>query len=151
MIFLEYKYKINYYMNKTVYIDGIFDLFHRGHLECIKKCKLYGNKIVVGIISDIDSIAYKREPVINELDRCEIIKNLKDVDSIIFPAPLIVTEEFIEHNNIDMIVHAFSNEKDFEKQKEFFKIPIQLNKFTKINYYDKTSTTDIIKKIKINY
>tara|TARA_B100001094_G_C18111697_1_gene761562 strand:+ start:125 stop:541 length:417 start_codon:yes stop_codon:yes gene_type:complete len=138
-------------MLKTVYIDGIFDLFHRGHLECIKKCKLYGNKIVVGIISDIDATEYKRQPIINEVDRCEIIKNLKDVDSIIFPAPLIVNEKFIEENNIDMIVHAFSSDQDFEKQKDFFKIPIQLNKFTKIDYYDKISTTDIINKIKINY
>ena len=22
-----------------VYIDGVFDLFHRGHLESLKKCK----------------------------------------------------------------------------------------------------------------
>ena len=37
--------------------------------------------------------------IINEEDRTEIIKNLKDVKDIIFPAPLIITEDFLNKNN----------------------------------------------------
>ena len=81
----------------------------------------------------------------------EIIKNLKDVDEVVFPCPLIITEKFIADNNIDIIIHGFSNENDLEKQKEFFEIPIKLNKFKTIKYYDKISTTDIINNIKLNY
>ena len=54
----------------------------------------------------------------------------------------------MEENRINFVVHAFNNEKDFEKQKEFFEIPISLKKFLRIDYYDKISTTPIIKKIK---
>ena len=134
-----------------VYMDGVFDLFHRGHIEAIKKCKNFGDEIVIGVVSDKDAESYKRLPLINENDRIEIIKNLKIVDEVIPNAPLNLTKEFINNNNLDIIVHSFSNEKDFEKQKEFFKIPIEMGIFKKINYYSKVSTTDIIKKIVNEY
>ena len=134
-----------------VYLDGIFDLFHRGHLEAVKKCLNFGDEIIIGVISDKDAEDYKRLPIINEIDRCEIIKNIKCVSDIIFPAPLILTKEFIEKNNIDVVVHGFSNEKDYEKQKEFFKVPIEMGIFKVFKYYSPVSTTDIIQKIKDNY
>ncbi len=130
-----------------VYMDGVFDLFHRGHLESINKCLKYGDEIIIGIISDKDAESYKRKPIINQDDRSEIIKNLKNVSDIIFPAPLILTKDFIINNKIDIIVHSFSNNKDFEIQKDFFKVPIDMGIFKKIDYYDKISTTNIIKKI----
>lgn len=132
-------------------MDGVFDLFHRGHLEAIKKCKEFGDSIIIGVVSDKDCESYKRTPIICEDDRVEIIKNLKDVDEVIFPCPLIIDKKFIDDNKIDIIVHGFSDEGDLDKQKEFFKIPIQLNKFKTIKYYDKISTTDIINNIKLNY
>ena len=134
-----------------VYMDGVFDLFHRGHLESIKKCLFYGDEIIIGIVSDKDSESYKRLPVISENDRIEIIKNQKLVTDIIFPCPLTMTKKFIIDNRIDIIVHGFSNEADFEKQKDFFNIPIEMGIFRQIEYYSKTSTTDIIKKIKTEY
>ena len=134
-----------------VYMDGVFDLFHRGHLEAIKKCKEFGDFIIIGVISDKDCESYKRRPIVNEVDRVEIIKNLKDVDEVIFPSPLIIDKKFIDDHQIDVIVHGFSNESDLENQKEFFKIPIELNKFQIIKYYEKTSTSEIINKIKLNY
>lgn len=142
-------------MRKRVYIDGIFDLFHRGHLESFYKTKncLEGEdvSVIVGVVSDSDAEGYKRLPIIREDDRVAIIKGLEVVDEVIFPAPLIVTEDFINKNNIDLIVHGFLDQKDFEKQKEFFKVPIELNKFKTIQYYSEISTSDIIKNIKENY
>lgn len=140
-------------MNR-VYIDGVFDLFHKGHLESLFKAKNVYNDIsntvlVVGIVSDIDCKSYKREPVINENDRIDIIKNIKIVDEIIFPCPLIVTPDFLKDNKIDLVVHGFSNNEDREKQKEFFE-KIKDN-FKEIEYYNLISTSDIIKKIKEKY
>ena len=80
-------------MKKRVYIDGIFDLFHRGHLESFYKTKnIFGDKesntveVIVGVISDKDAEKYKRLPIINEVDRCEIVKNIRIVDEVIFPS-----------------------------------------------------------------
>ena len=47
-------------------------------------------------------------------------------------------------NNIDLVVHGFSNNEDWDKQKDFFEYLINENKFEKIDYYNKTSTTDIL-------
>jgi len=140
---------------KRVYIDGVFDLFHRGHLESLIKAKNVFNDnentiLIVGVVSDEACKSYKREPIINEEDRVEIVRNIKLVDEIIFPCPLNVSMDFIKENKIDLVVHGFSNDADREKQKDFFKEINENGYFKEIEYYSKISTTDLIKKIVIN-
>ena len=137
---------------KIIYTDGIFDLFHRGHLEYIKHCKetFVDVFLIVGIVNDKDATGYKRPPIYCENDRYEIVSNIKYVDKIVKDAPLIIDENFMNEHQIDYVIHSFSNEADAEKQKEFFKVPIMLNKFMTIQYYSSISTTDIIKKIREN-
>lgn len=134
-----------------VYIDGVFDLFHRGHLESLKKAKNFVKNcyLIVGVVSDEDAENYKRKPIISFDDRCEIIKSINIVDDVICGCPLVVTMDFINKHNINYVVHGFSNNSDWEKQKLFFE-PIK-NYFSTIEYYDKISTTDIISNIKKNY
>ena len=136
---------------KIIYTDGIFDLFHRGHLEYIKRCKQIFEDVflIVGVVNDTDAASYKRAPIYCENDRYAIVENIKYVDKIIKDAPLIIDENFMNEYKIDYVIHSFSNEADAEKQQEFFKVPIMLNKFIKINYYSSISTTDIIRKIKV--
>ena len=133
-----------------IYTDGIYDLFHRGHIESLKICKnLYPNaELVVGIVNDKDATAYKRSPIYCEEDRYAIIENLKCVDEIIRDCPLVITREFMKLNHIDLVVHGFSNPQDSNKQDDFFKIPKEMGKFEEVPYYDKISTTDILRKIR---
>jgi len=135
---------------KIIYTDGIYDLFHRGHVESLNKYKnLFPNVyLIVGIINDSDSTNYKRQPIYNYDDRCAIISNIKSVDEIVVDAPLVITEDFINKYKIDYIVHGFSNQNDKFKQSDFYDIPINLNKFIEIPYYNGISTTDILNKIK---
>ena len=140
---------------KKVYVDGVFDLFHRGHLESLRKAKNALNDpentfLVVGVVSDEDCKSYKRTPMINEEDRVEIVKNIKFVDEVIFPCPLIVGMDFIKMNNIDIVVHGFSNDADKEAQKDFFKEIDENGYFKEIEYYKKISTTALIKKMENN-
>ena len=138
-------------MNRRIYTDGVFDLFHRGHIECFKyiKNKYPLSQLVVGLISDIDAQSYKRLPIINEEDRLEVIKSVKYIDEVIFPSPLVLTPRFLEENSIDLVMHGFSNEEDAKKQNVFFKNV--LNNFQVMPYYTKSSTTKIINNIKNNY
>jgi len=141
---------------KVVYVDGVFDLFHRGHLESIIKAKNALNDpnntyLIVGVVSDEGCASYKRNPIVNEYDRVEIVKHIVGVDQVIFPCPLFLSIDFVKSYNIDLVVHGFANDADREKQKEFF-TEIQNNGyFQEIEYYSKTSTTDLINKIKLNY
>jgi len=138
---------------KVIYTDGIYDLFHRGHVESfIQIKKMFPDcYLIVGIINDNDAENYKRKPIYNEEDRYCLVENIKWVDEIVKSAPLIMTEEYLNKYKIDIVVHGFSNPNDSLKQNEFFKIPIKLNKFLEIPYYSKISTTDIISKIHNKY
>ena len=131
-----------------IYIDGIFDLFHVGHLKSFKYIKNHYTDcfLLAGVISDSAATDYKRKPIINEQQRCEIIKSIKYVDAIIFPAPLIMNNEFLLNYKIDKVVHGFSCEEDKKKQESFFKEII--NNFEEIPYNSEISTTDIIDEIK---
>ena len=141
---------------KIVYIDGVFDLFHRGHLESLIKAKNCLNEpentyLIVGIVGDEEATGYKRKPIISEEDRREIISSIKHVDKIICPCPLVVSMEFIKENNIDIVVHGFVSEQDRNKQKDFYDIIYKQGYFKEIEYYSKISTSDIIRNIKQNY
>ena len=137
----------------TVYIDGIFDMFHRGHLECLLKSKnIRPNQevyLIAGLIDDETAIDYKRQPICNQDDRYAILSNIRCVDQVIFPAPLNISKAFVKRNKIDIIVHGFSDSKDKEKQDEFTK-EVE-NIFETIPYYSYSSTTGLINKIKENY
>lgn len=136
---------------RRIYIDGIFDLFHRGHVECLRKAKEFLNgpvELIVGVISDADATSYKRPPIYNEEDRYVIIRSICYVDEVIMGAPLIMTKEFVDRHRIDCIVHGFSDPKDFDKQKEFFKEVSDI--FYQIPYYKHLSTTEILNKIRQN-
>ena len=141
--------RIVQYKPKRVYIDGIFDLFHRGHLECLRKAKEFFNgpvELIVGVISDKDATSYKRPPIINEEDRYMLIRSICYVDEVILGSPLTITKDFVQRHRIDCIVHGFSDIKDFDKQKEFFKEVGDI--FYQIPYYKHINTTLILNKIK---
>ena len=136
---------------KRVYIDGIFDLFHRGHIESLRKAKEFFAgpvELIVGVISDNDATSYKRKPIYNEEDRYMLVNSVKYVSEVILGAPLKVTKEFVKKHKIDYIVHGFANLSDLAKQKEFYVDVDDI--FYLIPYYTHISTTDIINKIKSN-
>ena len=134
--------------NRTIYMDGVFDLFHYGHLQAIRHCAKLGAAVIIGITGDDDAANYKRPPIIHQTERIAIVAALKEVDAVVCPCPLIVTEEFMDGAGIDLVVHGFANEEDAQRQRTFFEVPIQMNKFRRIPYYDGQSTTDILKKIR---
>lgn len=134
---------------KTIYLDGVFDLFHIGHLKSIEQCAALGDRVIIGITGDHDAMGYKRRPIINEADRTAIVQSLKMVDHVVCPCPLLVTKEFMQKWDIDLVVHGFADKRDRDKQiDEFFSVAVEEGKFQEINYYGKMSTTDIISRIK---
>ena len=72
-------------MSKIIgYTAGVFDLFHIGHLNLIKKAKENCDFLIVGVNSDELVKEYKNKtPIIPEEERLEIIKSLKSVDKAV--------------------------------------------------------------------
>ena len=130
-----------------IYCDGIFDLFHKGHLQHFQKIHTFFSEeiqLVVGVISDEMTIKYKRKPVFNEIQRCKIINSLELVNEAFITDLMIINEDFISKYNIDYVIHAFNNEEDKKKQYIFFEHLIKKNKFIEIGYNQGISTTNII-------
>jgi phosphoenolpyruvate phosphomutase len=68
---------------KTVYATMVGDLFHRGHLEFIKKAKKLGNFLIIGLHPDDVVKRYKREPIVPFEDRKRIIESVREVDKVV--------------------------------------------------------------------
>jgi len=119
---------------------------HREHFRYLKR--LHKDSIlIVGIVGDIDASGYKRKPIFTEDLRYNLIKNIGYVDKVIMPCPINTTKEFITKNGITHIYHAFADKNDIEKQKQYFKIPIEMGIFQQIPYNAGISTTQIIDSI----
>jgi len=66
------------------YTTGVFDLFHIGHLNILKKSKLLCDKLIVGITTDELMYSYKKKKaVIPYEERCAIVSEIKAVDLVV--------------------------------------------------------------------
>ncbi len=65
------------------YTQGVFDMFHIGHLRLINKAAAQCEILIVGVNADRLVEEYKKKtPVISEQDRAEIVRNLKAVSRV---------------------------------------------------------------------
>ena len=71
---------------KRVFVNGTFDLLHRGHIELLNYAKSFGDYVCVGIDTD-DRVREKKgsgRPIHNQEERKFFLENLKAVDEVRF-------------------------------------------------------------------
>ena len=70
-------------MSKVGYTTGVFDMFHVGHLNIIKKAKSNCDYLIVGVSTDELVKKYKKKMSIIPFEhRMEIISSIKYVDEV---------------------------------------------------------------------
>lgn len=73
----EKKYKVGY-------TTGVYDMFHIGHLNIIKRAKEQCEYLIVGVTTDDLCEKNKRKrPIICEDDRVAIVEAIKYVDKVV--------------------------------------------------------------------
>ena len=90
---------------KTVFVNGTFDIIHRGHLELLNYAKSRGY-VIVGIDTD-ECVREKKgygRPVHNQEERKFLLENLKSVDEVIFFSSEPEFEELIKTLKPDIII-----------------------------------------------
>jgi glycerol-3-phosphate cytidylyltransferase len=74
---------------KIGYTQGVFDMFHVGHLNLLNNAKKYCDYLIVGVNSDCLVQEYKHKtPIISEEERRAIVNNIKAVDEAIISKTL---------------------------------------------------------------
>jgi rfaE bifunctional protein nucleotidyltransferase chain/domain len=84
----------------NVFVNGTFDILHRGHLELLNYAKSLGDFLLVGIDSD-DRVKEKKgptRPIYNQEERKFFLENLKSVDSV---------DIFSSDNELESIIKSF--------------------------------------------
>lgn len=135
-----------------VYADGVFDLFHLGHMRQLEQAKkaLPNVTLICGVPSDEETHRRKGLTVLSDKQRCETLEHCKWVDEVIPNAPWSVTPEFLEKHKIDYVAHddlpyASGTDDDIYR-------PIkEAGKFLTTQRTDGISTSDIITKIIRDY
>nr|QBK89212.1 MAG: cytidylyltransferase [Mimivirus LCMiAC02] len=126
---------------KIIITFGTFDLFHIGHLNILKRCKKYGNKLIVGVSTDKLNFEKKNKlPISDQKARKEIIESLKIVDEVFFEESLEKKKEYISKYKADILIMGDDHKGKFDFCKDICEV-IYLPRTPSI------STTSIIEKI----
>ena len=110
------KYKIGY-------TTGVFDLFHIGHLNILRRAKEQCDYLIVGISTDDLVEKYKqKKPVVPFEERVEIVKAIRYVDEVV---PQTTMDKFSawEKLHFDALFHGddWKNSDMYNKYIEEFK------------------------------
>ena len=90
---------------KRVFVNGTFDILHRGHLELLNYAKSFGY-VIVGIDTD-ECIKEKKgpsRPIHNQEERKFLLENLRSVDDVVFFSSEPEFEELIKTMQPDIII-----------------------------------------------
>lgn len=131
------------------YTTGVFDLFHVGHLNILKKSKELCNHLVVGVTTD-ELVSYKNtEAFVSFEERIQIVESIRYVDEVCAQENMNKMEAW---KNIKFdVVFVGSDWKNTEKwnkiEKNFNHIGVDVIYF---DYTITTSSTKIRQKINMS-
>lgn len=148
--FLVIRDKLRKSGKKIVFTNGCFDILHAGHVDYLNKAKECGDVLVVGLNSNtsVQLIKGTKRPIVDEVERAFILKNLKSVDYVILfdePTPLRLIEKIIP----DVLVKG----SDWSLDNIVGKDVVEKNggKVVTIDFITPQSTTNIVKKVLDSY
>lgn len=134
---------------KVVFTNGCFDLLHIGHIRYLQNAKKQGDILVVALNSDdsVKKLKGPQRPVQSENDRAEILAALACVDhTFIFTED--TPERVIKELKPDVLVKGGDWEISKIVGSEF--VQSYGGKVLSLNFVDGKSTTNIIKKAKVD-
>lgn len=135
---------------KVGYTTGVFDLFHIGHLNILRKAKEQCEYLIVGISTDELVEDYKHKtPVIPFAERMEIVKAIKYVDKVV---PQISMDKMLawDEHHFDAMFHGddWKNSTIYNiYEKQFADVGVSL---VFLPHTEGTSSTEIARKLQEN-
>ena len=88
------------------YTTGVFDMFHIGHLNILRRAKEKCDYLIVGVSTDECVESYKHKtPVIPYDQRAAIVEAIKYVDEVV-PQNSMDKLEFLKQRHFDVMFHG---------------------------------------------
>ena len=125
---------------KTVFVNGCFDVLHRGHIELLKYAKAQGTELVVGIDSDsrVRQLKGEPRPIQTQDDRKFLLEALECVDRVLIFDSAEELEILVKNLQPNTMIVG----EEYKGKKVIGHLPeISLQFFPKIDGY---STTKIV-------
>ncbi|KAK1045729.1 choline-phosphate cytidylyltransferase [Friedmanniomyces endolithicus] len=90
-----------------VYADGVFDMFHLGHMRVLQQAKTAfpDTYLIVGVTGEAETHKRKGLTVMSAKERAESLRHCRWVDEVIEDCPWIINMAFLEKNHIDYVAH----------------------------------------------
>lgn len=131
---------------KVVFTNGCFDVLHAGHVDYLAKAKECGDVLILGLNSDssVKEIKGDKRPIVPQIERAFILKNLKSVDYVVLfnePTP----KELIEKLIPDVLVKGADWDINSIVGREI--VEINGGSVKTIEFITQQSTTNIIQKV----
>lgn len=96
-------------MNKKYnigYTIGVFDMFHIGHLNILRRAKEQCEYLIVGVSTDECVASYKHHlPIIPYEQRAAIVAAIRYVDEVV-PQTTMDKTAFLKHRHFDVMFHG---------------------------------------------
>lgn len=132
---------------KVGYTTGVFDMFHIGHLNILKRAKEQCEFLIVGVSTDELVNKYKnKNPIIPFEDRIKIVESIKYVDKVVSQTDRNKINAYHEYNFNVMFLGD-----DWKGNEFFIKVESELNKYdcdvVFLSHTDGISSTILAQKI----
>jgi glycerol-3-phosphate cytidylyltransferase len=138
-------------MGLRLYTGGTFDLFHAGHVKFLKRCSEIADEVIVSLNTDEFISAYKgKPPIINYMDRKDVLLSCKYVDRVIPNMGGADSKQAIEYAQPNIVaIGSDWARRDYYQQMQFSQDWLDANNISLIYipYTSGISSTEIKKRL----
>lgn len=131
------------------YTTGVFDMFHIGHLNILRRAKEKCDYLIVGVSTDEVVESYKHhKPVIPYEQRAAIVEAIKYVDEVV-PQTTMDKTEFLKQRHFDVMFHGdeWKGTELYNKyEEEFAKLGARIEYLSHTEGISSTMLREIINK-----
>ena len=132
------------------YTTGVYDMFHVGHLNILKRARENCDYLIVGVSTDETVMSYKnKNPVIPYEERVEIVKAIRYVDEVV---PQVSMDKFEAWKilHYDILFHGddWKGTDLYNKyEKQFYEVGVKIMYLPHTNGISSTKLTQLIKSL----
>ena len=126
-----------------IWVNGCFDILHRGHVDMFKYARSLGNRLIVGIDSDrrVKEAKGADRPINNEQDRKKMLEAIRYINEVI----IFDNDEELKKSIENSTIHTIVVGSDWKGKKV-----IGADLVTRVVFFNRMSgysTTNLIEKI----